>query len=146
MHQDVRRGFLAGGNFITDFVKIIDKWPQQDELALIRSQSMSSGGGPYNVLKDLAAMKVGFPLEGVGLVGDDANGQWIRRDCEDHGIDATQLRTTCHAPTSYTDAMCVSDEGGRSFTNEVRTLFLCRPYRPNLKSAQNLSAWLSAST
>ena len=118
MREDVRRGLLAGGNFITDFVKIIDKWPQQDELASIRSQSMSSGGGPYNVLKDLAAMKVWFPLEGVGLVGDDANGQWIRRDCDDHGIDATQLRTTCDAATSYTDAMCVESDGRRTFFHQ----------------------------
>ncbi len=118
MNQDARRGLLAGGNFITDSVKIIDKWPQQDELASIRSQSMSSGGGPYNVLKDLAAMKVGFPLEGVGLVGDDANGQWIRQDCDDHGIDATQLRTTCDAATSYTDAMCVESDGRRTFFHQ----------------------------
>ena len=118
MNQDARRGLLAGGNFITDFVKIIDKWPQQDELASIRSQSMSSGGGPYNVLKDLAAMKVAFPLEGVGLVGDDANGQWIRENCDDHGINTTQLRTTCHAPTSYTDAMCVESDGRRTFFHQ----------------------------
>ncbi len=59
MNQNVRHGLLAGGNFITDYVKIIDAWPQQDELASIRSQSMSSGGGPYNVLKDLAALKAG---------------------------------------------------------------------------------------
>ena len=99
MNQDARRGLLAGGNFVTDYVKIIDTWPQQDELASIRSQSMSSGGGPYNVLKNLAAMKVGFPLEGVGLVGDDANGQWIRRDCDGRGIDTTQLLTRCDAAT-----------------------------------------------
>ena len=118
MNQDSRRGLLAGGNFITDFVKIIDKWPRQDELASIRSQSMSSGGGPYNVLKDLAAMKVAFPLEGVGLVGDDANGQWIRENCDDHGINITQLLTTCHAPTSYTDAMCVESDGRRTFFHQ----------------------------
>ena len=118
MNQNARRGLLAGGNFVTDYVKIIDTWPQQDELASIRSQSMSSGGGPYNVLKNLAALKVGFPLEGVGLVGDDANGQWIRRDCDDHGIDTTQLRTTCDAATSYTDAMCVESDGRRTFFHQ----------------------------
>ena len=118
MNQDARRGLLAGGNFVTDYVKIIDTWPQQDELASILSQSMSSGGGPYNVLKNLAALKVGFPLEGVGLVGDDANGQWIRRDCDDHGIDTTQLRTTCDAATSYTDAMCVESDGRRTFFHQ----------------------------
>ena len=118
MNQNVRHGLLAGGNFITDNVKIIDAWPQQDELASIRSQSMSSGGGPYNVLKDLAALKVGFPLEAVGLVGDDANGQWVRRDCEVHGIDITQLRTTRDAATSYTDAMCVESDGRRTFFHQ----------------------------
>ena len=118
MEHRQRHGLLAGGNFITDYVKMIEAWPEQDMLASIRSESMSNGGGPYNVLRDLVALGVSFPLEAAGLLGDDTNGRWIRRDCEEHGIDAAQLRTTPDAATSYTDVMCVEADGRRTFFHQ----------------------------
>src|SRR4030095_3381896 len=66
-----RTGILAGGNWIIDHVKIIDVWPEQDALANIFSRSRGTGGSPYNVLVDLAKLGVQFPLEAVGLVGDE---------------------------------------------------------------------------
>lgn len=113
-----RRGILAGGNFIVDHVKLIDAWPEQDMLANIRSQTASNGGGPYNVLKDLAAMGAGYPLEAAGLVGKDADGDWILADCLAAGIDARQLHQTDEASTSYTDAMTVEATGRRTFFHQ----------------------------
>jgi len=113
-----RTGILAGGNFIIDHVKMIDAYPQQDMLANIGSETSSNGGGPYNVLKDLAAMMAGFPLEATGLVGKDANGDWILHDCDQAGIDTRQLRQTEKAPTSYTDAMTVASTGRRTFFHQ----------------------------
>lgn len=113
-----RSGILAGGNFIIDHVKIIDAWPQQDMLANILRETSSNGGGPYNVLKDLSAMKVGYPLSAAGLVGKDANGDWILRDCAAAGIDTSQLQQTSDAPTSYTDAMTVEGTGRRTFFHQ----------------------------
>src|SRR4028118_645449 len=89
-----RRGVLAGGNFIIDYVKIIDVFPQQDALASILRESSSNGGGAYNVLVDLAQMGAPFPLEAAGLVGDDANGRVIYDDCAARGIDTQQLQVT----------------------------------------------------
>ncbi len=116
-----RTGILAGGNFIIDHVKLIDAWPSQDMLALIQSETSSNGGGPYNVLKDLAAMRCGYPLTAAGLVGKDANGDWILRDCAAAGIDITQLHQTDAAPTSYTDAMTVTGSGRRTFFHQLGT-------------------------
>jgi sugar/nucleoside kinase (ribokinase family) len=113
-----RNGILAGGNFIIDHVKIIDSWPGQDMLASILRETSANGGGPYNVLKALAAMQAPFPLAAVGLVGDDANGQWIIQDCQRAGIDTTQLHQTDLAPTSYTDAMTVESTGRRTFFHQ----------------------------
>ncbi|WP_395745595.1 carbohydrate kinase family protein [Prosthecobacter sp.] len=114
-----RRGILAGGNFIIDHVKVIDAWPEQDMLAFIQSETSSNGGGPYNVLKDLAAMGCGYPLEAAGLVGRDVNGDWILKDCEAAGIDIAQLQQTDRAPTSYTDAMTVRGSGRRTFFHQL---------------------------
>ncbi|MBL9180991.1 MAG: carbohydrate kinase family protein [Verrucomicrobiaceae bacterium] len=114
-----RTGILAGGNFIIDHVKLIDAWPEQDMLAFIQGETSSNGGGPYNVLKDLAAMRAGYPLAAAGLVGRDANGGWILRDCEAAGIDITQLHQTDAAPTSYTDAMTAVGTGRRTFFHQL---------------------------
>ncbi len=114
----MRTGILAAGNFIIDYVKIIDAWPEQDMLSSIRSETSSNGGGPYNVLKDLAAMGATYPLEACGLVGDDANGTWIREDCEKAGISTAQLHHTTEVPTSYTDAMTVASTGRRTFFHQ----------------------------
>lgn len=111
----LRRGVLAGGNWIIDHVKVIDAWPAQDALATITDQSDGNGGGPYNLLIDLAQMNCGFPLAGVGLLGRDADGERILRDCALHGIDRSGFHETSEAPTSYTDVMTVSDTGRRTF-------------------------------
>jgi sugar/nucleoside kinase (ribokinase family) len=118
MSQAPRVGIVAGGNWIVDHTKIIDGYPPQDTLANILSQTSSNGGGPYNVLIDLAHLEAPFPLEAIGLVGDDAEGEYIRRDCQSHKIDVRQLRITKEAPTSYTDAMTVKSTGRRTFFHQ----------------------------
>jgi sugar/nucleoside kinase (ribokinase family) len=110
-----RTGIIAGGNWIVDHVKILDRWPPQDALANIQSQFSSNGGSPYNVLKNLSRLGAGFPLEAVGLVGDDEAGRFIRSDCVRHRIDIAQLRTASNASTSYTDVMTEQGSGRRTF-------------------------------
>ena len=85
--SEPRRGILAGGNFIVDTVKVIDKWPQQDTLCSILSRSRSSGGGPYNILKNMALLAPDLPREACGLLGNDDEGNWILQDCHNAGID-----------------------------------------------------------
>src|SRR5262245_45897996 len=100
-----RSGVLAGGNWIIDQVKMVDVYPQREQLANIRSQSEGTGGAPFNVLVDLARMKAPFALSGAGLVGKDSLGDEILAICKRHKIDTKLLSTTDRAPTSYTDVM-----------------------------------------
>ena len=113
-----RKGIIAGGNFITDYVKVIDAWPEQDTLASIQSETMSNGGGPYNILKDLSRLDPNLPLEAIGLIGNDSNGDWIIDDCQKTHIDTAQLHRTDQAATSYTDAMSVEGTGRRTFFHQ----------------------------
>jgi sugar/nucleoside kinase (ribokinase family) len=110
-----RRGLLAGGNWIIDQVKLVDVFPQREQLANIRSQSQGTGGAPYNVLVDLAKLGCGFPLFAAGLVGKDALGETILGDCQKHKIDTRNLRVTSDAATSYTDVMTEIGNGRRTF-------------------------------
>lgn len=108
-------GILAGGNWIVDSVKIIDVWPQQDALANISSETRGTGGSPFNVLVDIATMGAPFPLEALGLVGNDAHGRFILNTCLQLGIQTQALQITEEAPTSFTDVMTVKSTGRRTF-------------------------------
>jgi sugar/nucleoside kinase (ribokinase family) len=109
------RGILAGGNWIIDQVKLIDVYPQPEQLTNIRGQSQGTGGAPYNVLVDLAKSGVSFPLFGAGLVGKDPLGELILGTCRDYQIDTRYLGATPKAPTSYTDVMTEQGHGRRTF-------------------------------
>jgi sugar/nucleoside kinase (ribokinase family) len=113
-----RSGILAGGNWIVDKLKLIDTWPQQDALANILTESVGNGGGPFNVLVDLARLGASFRLAGVGLIGADADGQWISAECARHCINSSQVQTHPIAPTSYTDVMTVKATGRRTFFHQ----------------------------
>src|SRR5437588_1025771 len=104
-NSNSHHGLLAGGNWIIDQVKLIDVYPQPEQLGNIRSQSQGTGGAPYNVLIDVAKAGARFPLFGAGLVGADDLGRQILEDCRKHRIDARHIRTTNKAPTSYPDVM-----------------------------------------
>ena len=110
-----RRGVLAGGNWIIDQVKLIDVYPQPEQLGNIQSQTPGTGGSPYNVLLDLAKLGASFPLFGAGLVGKDSLGEFIINNCRENRIDARFLRQTAEAPTSYTDVMTEVGSGRRTF-------------------------------
>src|SRR5271165_1259443 len=111
----MRSGILAAGNWIRDHVKTVDAWPEQDGLVTILGHSVGNGGGPYNLLKDLARMGAPFPLAGAGLLGDDDDGRAVLADCRALGIDTGQLRTAPGRSTSYTDVMTVRGTGRRTF-------------------------------
>jgi sugar/nucleoside kinase (ribokinase family) len=108
-------GLLAGGNWIIDQVKLIDVYPQPEQLGNIRGQSQGTGGAPYNVLIDLARSGAPFPLLAAGLVGQDVLGEQIRQDCRQHRIDIRHLSATPKAATSYTDVMTEQGHGRRTF-------------------------------
>lgn len=114
----MRNGVLVGGNWIIDQVKVIDKYPTQEALANILAEYTSNGGSAYNILKDLRRLNVPFPLEGIGLVGDDILGNRIIAECKLLNIKSRQLRKTKLAHTSYTDVMSVKCNGRRTFFHQ----------------------------
>jgi sugar/nucleoside kinase (ribokinase family) len=112
-----RHGIAAAGNWIIDHIYICDCFPQEEALANILAEGRGTGGAPYNCLVDLARLGPPpggrpIPLEAIGLVGDDADGEFIRRSMADLGVDTAALTATSAAPTAYT-LVCVSRPTGR---------------------------------
>lgn len=110
-----RSGLLIAGNWILDQVKLIDKFPEEQSLVNILHEYTSNGGSAYNILMDLVKLEAPFPLEAIGLVGNDFNGVRIVDHCREAGIDVRQLQMTPDTPTSYTIVTSVKHTGKRTF-------------------------------
>lgn len=109
------KGIIGAGNWIMDKVKMIDRWPQEGELCNITSLQMGGGGGPCNILFDIAAMQCGIPLYACGVLGQDADGDLLLQQIKDKNIDSSFMSISDTRPTSFTDVMTVISNGRRTF-------------------------------
>ncbi|MBI2297859.1 MAG: carbohydrate kinase family protein [Armatimonadetes bacterium] len=110
-----RYGIATSGNWIVDRVKMVSHWPDEETLSFINSEQRGTGGGAYNSVIDLHNLGVDFPLMGIGCIGDDADGAWIRADLSQRGIRQDWIRTHPTVPTSYTDVFSVEATKRRTF-------------------------------
>lgn len=113
-----RSGIASGGNWIVDRVKQTDGLAGRGMLANIRAEQRSTGGAPANVLADLARMRSPFPLWGVGIVGDDADGRFILETFRELGVGVEHIGVSSKAPTSYTDVFNDERSGDRAFYHQ----------------------------
>ncbi|MFA5043926.1 MAG: carbohydrate kinase family protein [Kiritimatiellia bacterium] len=116
MNATIKRNGIAGaGNWIVDNVKVVDRLPARGMLGNILSETRGTGGAAFNTLVDLARMGTPFPLYGIGVIGDDGPGEFIRRTCCDLGIDMSGLIALENEATAYTDVMTEAGTTDRSF-------------------------------
>ncbi len=109
-----RKGVIAAGNMLVDHVHQIVQWPERGWLAEITQSERSTGGAPLNVLLTLAKMHVGLPLQAVGLVGEDNDGDYILAMLEQYHVNRQHVQRTTSAPTSMSQVM-TDPSGQRTF-------------------------------
>lgn len=110
-----RTGIAAIGSWIMDHIRLINVWPEEQQLADIHGEEFSGGGMAHNLVGDIARFDLGIPIEAIGFVGDDKDGERILSSCKALGVDTTHLLSTDKAPTSYTEVMTVQSSGRRTF-------------------------------
>lgn len=115
----MKNGIIAVGNWLVDFVKVIEKYPAPGNLTTIESVEIGLGGCAHNIAVNLAKMQTELPIFAVGCIGDDANGEYVMREIKANNIDATYMTVMKGVATAYTDVMV--EKGGAS-----RTYFHCR--------------------
>ncbi|SYI00541.1 hypothetical protein SB04496_00805 [Klebsiella pneumoniae] len=86
-----RKGIIAAGNMLVDHVHQIGQWPERGWLVEIVHSERATGGAPLNVLLTLAKMHAGLPLQAVGLIGEDNDGDYITAMLDQYHINR-QLR------------------------------------------------------
>ena len=109
-----RKGIIAAGNMLVDHVHQIVQWPERGWLAEITHSERSTGGAPLNVLLTLAKMHVGLPLQAVGLIGEDSDGDYILAMLDQYHVNRQRVQRTTFAPTSMSQVM-TDPSGQRTF-------------------------------
>ncbi|MGK3116431.1 carbohydrate kinase family protein [Candidatus Pantoea formicae] len=109
-----RNGILGAGSMLVDHVQRISHWPEQGWLAEITHSEKCSGGAALNVLFTLARMQVNLPLAGVGMIGEDSDGEYILQLLDEHRVDRQFVQRTHSVTTAMTQVMTTPD-GQRTF-------------------------------
>ncbi|STS98831.1 kinase [Klebsiella pneumoniae] len=93
-----RKGIIAAGNMLVDHVHQIGQWPERGWLVEIVHSERATGGAPLNVLLTLAKMHAGLPLQAVGLIGEDNDGDYITAMLDQYHINRQLVQRTSSAP------------------------------------------------
>lgn len=111
----MKNGIAFAGNLVADTVKLLDAWPEKGMLCNITDMSQGVGGLAANTTADVAIIDPSVPLYCIGLLGDDANGAFIRGTLDRLGIDTAGVQTIPGGVTSFTDVMTLKGSGERTF-------------------------------
>lgn len=111
----MRKGICVAGNLIVDITYPIERWPRQSELTTITDGiTRSVGGAVCNVIIDLAKLDETLPLSALGVIGDDAEGEFILEQLGRHeNIDLSLLGRK--GTTSFTAVMSDNRTKARTF-------------------------------
>jgi len=109
------RGLISGGSIVVDLVKMIDRYPPQDEVAFVSSVIRGGGGPALNLPINLRLLGADYPMAVVGTVGDDDHGVFLRDLFEGFRVDHSRLKTCPDTPSAQTEVMTVIETGRRTF-------------------------------
>ena len=109
-----RRGVLSAGTFCVDFNKSIARWPDQDTANEILEINRQGGGSGFNMAIDLKRLDPAFPVEAMGVVGDDDLGRFLSDRCDAHGVQRDGLLALAGGTTMSVDAFTARDSGRRT--------------------------------
>lgn len=109
----MRSGIAIAGSILVDSINEIRVYPELGELTKIISVQKSVGGCVPNVAIDLKRICPSLSVLASGMVGDDENGEYVRRILSDNGVDTAHVMC-CDDKTSFTEVMSLSG-GQRTF-------------------------------
>ena len=111
----MRNGICVAGNLIVDITYPIERFPKESELVTISDGiTRSVGGAVCNDIVDLAKLDPELPLEALGVIGDDPEGDFILEELGKHkNIDLAHLKKA--GKTSFTAVMSNNETKARTF-------------------------------
>ena len=109
------KGITFAGNLIVDHLKEIDVLPGRSELAQIHKVGSSTGGCVCNTGMDFAILDPTIPVNAIGVVGDDADGQTVITQLQKYGIKTDDIKIRKGVGTAFTDVYAETSNKARTF-------------------------------
>jgi sugar/nucleoside kinase (ribokinase family) len=109
-----RRGVLSAGTWCVDFNKSIARWPEEDTSNEVLAIDRQNGGSGSNMALDLKRLDPDFPVEAMGVVGDDDLGCFLFAECDARAVNRIALRARPGGATMSVDAFNVEANGRRT--------------------------------
>ena len=110
---NMNEGIAIAGTILVDKINEIADYPNSGELTKILKLSKSVGGCVPNVAIDLKRLDPKLCVQGIGLIGEDEEGAFVKDVLSQNGVDVTFVKAN-DDKTSFTDVMSVSG-GQRTF-------------------------------
>lgn len=104
------KSIAVAGSILVDKINVISAYPKEGQLTQISKVSKAVGGCVPNVAIDLKKLCPSLDVYALGLVGNDADGEYATQTISSFGVDVTKVKT-CKDNTSFTQVMSV--EGGQ---------------------------------
>ena len=111
----MKKGICIAGNLIVDITYPIERWPRESELTTVTEGiTRSVGGAVCNDIVDLAKLDPELPLEALGVIGKDSEGDFILEELGKYkNIDLSKLKY--EGKTSFTAVMSNNESKARTF-------------------------------
>lgn len=109
-----RHGFVTAGTWCVDRNIIVDQWPREDMAATVRDVRLAGGGSACNFGVDMRRLDPSVPVETQGLIGADAEGDFLLGVAKEHRIDISGLHRSEAGRTEVTDAYVSAATGRRT--------------------------------
>lgn len=113
--EAARAGIVCAGALTVDIIKQIDKWPEPEGLAEFLSEERQGGASTFNMAVDLRRLGASWPIEVMGLGGQDEACDFLLHTLGSHAVDTSLVARTSAAQTSYTEVMSDASSGRRTF-------------------------------
>jgi sugar/nucleoside kinase (ribokinase family) len=110
-----REGVVCAGAWCVDRNTVIDHWPDEETVVKIISMERQGGCSSHNMATALRRLGAAFPIEAIGLIGDDEDGRLLAGICDAHTIDRRKLVLRPGAATPFTHVMISQATGKRTF-------------------------------
>lgn len=109
-----RSGIAVAGTILVDKINEISRYPECGELTQISKIDKAVGGCVPNVAIDLKKISCDVDIFAIGKVGDDADGEFVKSEINNAGVNVDGFKVTDNDLTSFTEVMSVKG-GQRTF-------------------------------
>lgn len=110
-----RSGIATAGTVVLDIVHMIERWPEEEQIAFIRETIEAPGGPPHNAAAGLVRLGADFPVSMICVVGDDAAGNTFISKTKESGLDPSGIIRAAGHSTDCTHVMTSMATGKRTF-------------------------------